>query len=47
MVKLEIKYESEEEKANIIKILSARATVKQRGKVYKKGKYYRVYLDIE
>jgi len=47
MIKLQIRYSTEEEKARMINILSAGAIVKKVSDPYKKGKYYRVYIDIE
>lgn len=47
MIKVEIKYSTQEEKQRMIDIISAGATIKKEYKTYKSGKYYRVYLDIE
>ena len=49
MIKLQIKYQSEEEKQKMIRVLSAESIIKNISKSYKSkgGKYYRVYLDIE
>lgn len=47
MIKLQIKYQSQEEKQKMIGILSAAASIKSISKPYKSGQYYRIYLDIE
>jgi len=47
MIKLQIKYETEEEKNKMIEIVSAGVIVKKEGKPHKSGKYYRIYLDIK
>ena len=47
MVKVQINYQTEEEKNKIIKILSAGSTVKKISKPYKSGKYYKIYLDFQ
>lgn len=47
MVKVQISYQTEEEKLKLINILSAAAIVKKISKPYKSGQYYRVYINIE
>lgn len=47
MVKIQIKYENEIEKINILEVLSKGIKIKRISKPSKTGKYYRVYVDIE
>lgn len=47
MVRIEISAQKNEEKIKIIEILSAKTTVEKISKTYKKGKYFRVYLDVK
>ncbi|AGF59452.1 hypothetical protein B0P06_002209 [Clostridium saccharoperbutylacetonicum] len=47
MIKLQIKYKTDDEKNKMISILSAGVTIKKISKESKSGKYYRLYLDIE
>lgn len=47
MVKIQINYQTEEEKLKLIRILSAAAIIKKISKPYKSGQFYRVYLDVE
>ena len=47
MVKIQIKYENEIEKINILEALSKGIKIKRISKPSKSGKYYRVYVDIE
>ncbi|BBK75871.1 hypothetical protein [Clostridium butyricum] len=46
MIKIQIKYKSEEEKIKILKIISEGTNIKKISEPYKKGQYYRVYIDI-
>lgn len=46
MARVRISYKSEEEKAKIIELLTAGATVKEKGKVFQKGEYFNIYLDV-
>lgn len=45
-IKIQIKYQNEEEKIKMLKIISSGTRVKKVSEPYKKGKYYRVYVDI-
>ena len=47
MAKIQVKYENDIEKINIIQALSKELVIKNISKAYKSGKYYRVYIDIE
>lgn len=47
MVKLQIKYSTEDEKERMIKIIEAGAVIKNISKPYKQGRFYRVYIDIK
>lgn len=47
MAKITISYENEIEKINILKALSKGIKIKKISKPCKKGKYYRIYIDIE
>lgn len=47
MVKLQIKFENEQDKLRIIELLSKESKIKKIYKVYKTGKYSRVCIDIE
>lgn len=47
MIKLQIRYKTEEEKLRMINIISSGATVKKISDPYKSGKHYRIYLDVE
>lgn len=47
MIKVIIKYTTDEEKNKLINILSSGVRVKKIGKPFKSGQYYRIYLDIE
>lgn len=46
MIKLRISYENEEEKLNILKILSNELIIQKVSKEYTKGKYSQIYVDI-
>jgi hypothetical protein len=46
MIKIQIKYQNEEEKIKMLKIISTGTSIKKISEPYKKGKYYRVYVDI-
>jgi hypothetical protein len=47
MVKLQIKYQTEEEKQRMVNIISTGAIIKKISDPYKSGKYYRICLDVE
>lgn len=47
MAKIKISYENEIEKIRILEVLSKGVKIKKIYKPSKKGKYYRVYVDIE
>lgn len=47
MAKIQLRYENDIEKINIIKALSKELVIKSISKPHKTGKYYRVYVDIE
>lgn len=47
MIKVQIKYNTEDEKERIIKVIGAGGLIKSVSKPYKQGKYYRVYVDVE
>lgn len=47
MIKLQISYETEEEKTRMIEIVSAGTTINYISKPHKSGQYYRLYLDIK
>lgn len=47
MVKIQIRYENEIEKLRILEVLSKGIKIKKISKPCKKGKYYRIYIDIE
>lgn len=47
MIKLQIRYQTEEEKQKMIDVLNAGSIISKISKPYKQGKYYRVYIDIE
>lgn len=47
MAKIQIRYENEIEKINILKALSKGIKIKRISKPSKSGKYYRVYVDLE
>ncbi len=47
MSKIQISYETEEEKTKLIKALSAGSIIKHISKPYKSGKYHRIYLKVE
>lgn len=47
MTKILIKYSDESEMIRLVNILSTGAEVKNISKPYKRGKYYRVYVDVE
>lgn len=46
MIKIQIKYQNEEEKIKMLRIISAGTNIKKISEPYKKGQYYRVYIDI-
>jgi hypothetical protein len=46
MAKITIKYENEEEKQNIIKLLSFGTKIKTISKSQKSGRYYRIYIEL-
>lgn len=47
MVKVQISYQTEEEKQKLVDIISIGAKIKKMSKPYRSGQYYRVYLDVE
>lgn len=47
MIKLQIRYQTEEEKQKMIDILSAGAVISKVSRPYRQGKYYRVYVDVK
>lgn len=47
MIKIQISYENEEDKAKMIDILSNSASIKKISKPYKSGKFFKVYVNIE
>jgi len=47
MIKLQIRYETEEEKLRMIDIILAGAKVKKISEPYKSGQYYRIYVNVE
>lgn len=47
MIKVEIKYSTQEEKQRMIDIISVGATIKHISKPHKSGQYYRIYVNVE
>lgn len=47
MTKIQIRYENEIEKIKVLEVLSKGIKINKISKPIKKGKYYRVYLDLE
>lgn len=47
MVRLQMRYETEKERQRIISTLSSGSIILKISKVYKQGKYYRIYIDIK
>lgn len=47
MIKLQMRYKTEEGKAKILEMLSTGVTIKKISDPYKSGQYYRIYLDVE
>lgn len=47
MIKIQVKFENEEEKEKVIKLLSENFIVSKVSEPYKTGRYKRVYLDIK
>jgi len=47
MAKIQIRYENEIEKLRILEVLAKGIKINEISKPCKKGKYYRIYIDIE
>lgn len=47
MIKLVIRYATNEEKDKMIQLISSGAKVKKISDPFKSGQYYRIYLDVE
>lgn len=47
MVRLQVRYETEEERQRIINTLSSGSIISKISKTYKQGKYYRIYIDVK
>ncbi len=46
MIKIQIKYQSEEERRRVLKIISAGTEIKRISEPHKSGEFYRVYVEI-
>ncbi len=46
MIKIQIKYQNEEERIKILKVISAGIVIKRISEPHKSGEFYRVYVDI-
>lgn len=47
MIKIQIRYKTEDEKQKMVDIISTGAKIKKISSPYSGGKYYTIYLDIE
>lgn len=47
MVKIKISYENEIEKIKILECLSKSVDIKEKSKIYRDGKYYRIHIKGE